>query len=383
MRVFALSLALLLAFSVAQKVGVFFDGEIADYNALISHVGKLGNEVATHKIGELESKLIVDGSSAYDTICVIVPSESLSATAIAALEKHLDKHAGNMYLAFSHTVDMTVRRFLFSHFNVKAGTKEVTAFPRIHSGSPILPKKIDAEAVKYSGIAMFPQSFSGKFPLLYGDEVVGAIATQGHANNARVVLLGSTLPITNTGMADSPTRQFVAATLGWTMGYSGKLRIAGTTHSRVGASHGGYDDAGYAAGDYIEWGTTLEQFIDGRWEPFTPTDAQVELVCMDVWARETLAPSNTGLAATIRAPEKPGVYKFVLDYERVGYSRLHDEEQVQVRQPKDSFHPRFESQAWPYYGSVLAVSFMFVAFVALYLNSAPVSKKVEEDKKDN
>lgn len=67
---------------------------------------------------------------------------------------------------------------------------------------------------------------------------------------------------------------------------------------------------------------------------------QVELVMLDPYVRAPLAADGNGtFTARFRAPDVYGVFKWVLDYQRRGLSRLHVTETVPIR---PYFHNEYE-----------------------------------------
>ena len=72
--------------------------------------------------------------------------------------------------------------------------------------------------------------------------------------------------------------------------------------------------------------------------------------------------------ASFRAPDRHGVFKFVVDWKRrTGESYLSSSTTVPVVPPRHDEYPRFLSAAWPYYAGALSTSAAFVLFVALWL----------------
>lgn len=62
------------------------------------------------------------------------------------------------------------------------------------------------------------------------------------------------------------------------------------------------------------------------------------------------------------APDVYGVFKFVVDYNRVGYSYIHFEEQVPIRPYRHDEYERFIVAAYPYYASIFSTMGAFFLF---------------------
>jgi oligosaccharyltransferase complex subunit beta len=73
-------------------------------------------------------------------------------------------------------------------------------------------------------------------------------------------------------------------------------------------------------------------------------------------------------SAQVRIPDVYGVFKWVLNYHRPGYSWVELSETVPVRPYKHSEYERFITQAYPYYASAMAMmcGFFGLGFVFLY-----------------
>ena len=73
-------------------------------------------------------------------------------------------------------------------------------------------------------------------------------------------------------------------------------------------------------------------------------------------------------SAHIHVPDVYGVFKFVVDYHRPGYSAIFLSEQLPVRPFRHDEYERFIVSAYPYYASAgsLMVAFLLLDFVLLY-----------------
>ena len=64
--------------------------------------------------------------------------------------------------------------------------------------------------------------------------------------------------------------------------------------------------------------------------PFNGTDVQLEFVRIDPFVRTTLKNKNGQLEAQFLVPDTYGIYKFIIDYNRVGYTHLFSATQVEM-----------------------------------------------------
>jgi oligosaccharyltransferase complex subunit beta len=96
---------------------------------------------------------------------------------------------------------------------------------------------------------------------------------------------------------------------------------------------------------------------------------QLEFTMLDPHIRTALLPSSKPGQYTVqfRAPDRHGVFKFVVDYRRKGLTRLHATTTVPVVPPRHDGYPRFLSAAWPYYVGAMSTSVGFFLFSAMWL----------------
>jgi oligosaccharyltransferase complex subunit beta len=91
---------------------------------------------------------------------------------------------------------------------------------------------------------------------------------------------------------------------------------------------------------------------------------------LDPHVRTALRPvsGQPGLyRASFRVPDRHGVFKFILDYRRRGWTSLQASMTVPVVPPRHDGYPRFLSAAWPYYTGAISTSVGFLIFAALWL----------------
>lgn len=88
-------------------------------------------------------------------------------------------------------------------------------------------------------------------------------------------------------------------------------------------------------------------------------------------------------SVTFRAPDRHGVFKFVVDWKRKGFviflviignssflcrwTYLFSSTTVPVVPPRHDGYPRFLSAAWPYYAGAISTSVAFFLFSAIWL----------------
>lgn len=138
------------------------------------------------------------------------------------------------------------------------------------------------------------------------------------------------------------------------------------------------------------------------WTPYSGiSDLQLEFTMLDPHLRISLPPvSDTPgeYSVTFRAPDRHGVFKFVIDHRRKGcvllsrrsvsvlttdcescrWSTLQSSTMVPVVPPRHDEYPRFLSAAWPYYAGAISTSVGFLLFSLLWLAGGEKAKMKKE-----
>jgi len=167
----------------------------------------------------------------------------------------------------------------------------------------------------------------------------------------------------------SGNEQFTIELSKWNFQERGRLRASQLTHKLVG-SHV-VNPKTYRIKDQVEFSVLIEEY-DGeqqKWVPFTKNDVQLEFTMIDPYVRTTLKHRGQGVHGTqFTLPDVYGVFKFVINYRRLGYTTLEISEQVSVVPFRHNDYERFIGAAYPYYLSAFAVmgGFYIFGFAFLY-----------------
>ncbi|KAI8999107.1 Dolichyl-diphosphooligosaccharide-protein glycosyltransferase subunit [Trametes punicea] len=168
----------------------------------------------------------------------------------------------------------------------------------------------------------------------------------------------------------SGNRQFARDVTAWTFQESNVLRIDSVEHHRVNET---LPREKYTINDQVTYTAYISKYnpeLD-LWEPYSGIkDMQLEFTMLDPHVRTALppVPGEPGkYSVTFRVPDRHGVFKFVVDYKRKGFTYLESTTVVPVVPPRHDEYPRFLSAAWPYYVGAFSTSAAFVIFVALWL----------------
>ncbi|KAJ7623339.1 oligosaccharyl transferase beta subunit [Roridomyces roridus] len=177
-------------------------------------------------------------------------------------------------------------------------------------------------------------------------------------------------------------KQFARDVAAWTFQESRVLRIDSTTHHLV---NGTTPLEQYTINDQIVYTAQISHYNakTSKWEPYSGiTDMQLEFTMLDPHVRTALLPvagSPGTYSVTFRAPDRHGVFKFVINHKRKGWTHLFSSTTVPVVPPRHDGYPRFLSAAWPYYAGAISTSVGFFVFSAAWLaGESRESKKAKK-----
>ena len=261
--------------------------------------------------------------------------------------------------------------------------------------------------ILYKGIGMDldPQN-KYVFPILSGDKnsysvskSTGEVYSNGEhiklvngyqaRNNRRIVLLGSTdicsdkfyyLSMTeeNKSMLDSPNAVFCQDLLNWNFQRTGILKFENVKHN----NNEGKTLETYRIKDYLEYYIDILEYDykTNSWKNYESDDIQLSFIMMNPYYINQLRRlhNKPTYYAKFRAPEKHGVFKFIVDYHRTGYSYIFSSTKIPLRPFYHNEFPRFIPCAYPYYLSVFVILGAFILFSILFLyGKENVKSKIE------
>ncbi|KAK7030631.1 oligosaccharyl transferase beta subunit [Favolaschia claudopus] len=168
----------------------------------------------------------------------------------------------------------------------------------------------------------------------------------------------------------SGNARFARDIAAWTFQESLVLRLDSTTHHLVNST---IPQEQYTTNDNLVFTAHISRFHPrtATWEPYSGIkDMQLEFTMLDPHIRTALpavAGSPGTYSTTFRAPDRHGVFKFVVDYKRQGWTHLQSSTTVALVPPRHDGYPRFLSAAWPYYAGAISTSVAFFIFSAAWL----------------
>jgi oligosaccharyltransferase complex subunit beta len=164
-------------------------------------------------------------------------------------------------------------------------------------------------------------------------------------------------------------RVLATALLRWTLKLQGVLKHEAPQHHRVGQQAPPAHST-YTVNDSITLEVRVLERQGSSWVPHQSDSLVAQYVMLDPFVRQPMAHEGDGrYSLTIRAPDVYGVFKWVVDYKRPGYTFLHFEEVMPLRPLRHDQYPRFLVQAYPYYFTLMSVSVAFFVTIAATLFS--------------
>lgn len=251
--------------------------------------------------------------------------------------------------------------------------------------------------ILYEGIGMDldPQN-KYIFPILKADDTsysintqTGEVYTNGERiklvsgyqarNNRRVIISGSSnicsdklYYLSNIGeemdIAKSPNARFCKDLLNWNFQKTGVLKFENVRHNKK----DGNTASQYRIKDYLEYYIDIYEYdnINDSWKNYIADDLQLSFDMMNPYyinQMRRLSYDKPTYYAKFRAPDKHGVFKFNVDYHKVGYSYIFSSTKIPLRPFYHNEFPRFLPCAYPYYVTVFMSLFGFVLFTLLFL----------------
>ncbi|KIM87409.1 hypothetical protein PILCRDRAFT_275831 [Piloderma croceum F 1598] len=168
----------------------------------------------------------------------------------------------------------------------------------------------------------------------------------------------------------SGNAQFAQDITAWTFQETLALRIDSISHHKVNETS---PPEVYTTNDQAVFTAKISKYDvkTSSWQPYSGLkDLQLEFTMLDPHIRTILAPvsgSPGTYSVTFRVPDRHGVFKFVIDYKRKGWSTLQSSTTIPVVPPRHDGYPRFLSAAWPYYAGAISTSIGFVVFSTIFL----------------
>lgn len=401
---------------------------ITTHSLFFSHFEKINYDLEFKMIDEENIKLDYFGEKVYDSIILMIPSFTEEASkntelAISKIISHFDQGHNIMIFANEKVnsyirglsnefgidfddYDSSVKDSLYLHSHKKELNEDVLS---LKSNEIILSKAVTPLKniftypkgfILYEGIGLELDTHNSYlFSILKADdntysvdsnknvfynvgERVKLVAGYQGRNNKRVVVSGSLSMCSNkfyflsnndatTNPLNSPNAKFCQEFTNWNLEKTGVLKYDNVRHSLK----NGVMMETYKIKEELEFFIDIYEYdyISDTWKPYLTDDLQVEFLMMDPFYRlqlRMLSSSKPTYYVDFKAPDKWGVFKFNIDYNRIGYSYLHMMTKVPLRPYKHNEYARYLQRAYPYYTSVFITIVAFVLFSLVFLFSS-------------
>ncbi|XP_065655866.1 dolichyl-diphosphooligosaccharide--protein glycosyltransferase 48 kDa subunit [Hydra vulgaris] len=255
------------------------------------------------------------------------------------------------------------------------------------SDNPLVLEILTASSTAYS---YFPDEKITEYPMAVGKNTL-LIGGQQSRNNARVVFCGSLDFFSDKffmsgahNAADPNSKFFVQSgnmkvaldVAGWTFQSHGVIRVSEVNHHLVGETS---PPAAYIINQQVVYSIKIEELSHGKWIPFQAKDVQMEFFRIDPFIRTSLTPSKNGIfSVQFQLPDVYGVFKFKVEYDRIGYTYLFSSTQVSVRPKQHTQYERFIVSAYPYYASAFSMMIGICIFSVVFLHNKDNQKVKDE-----
>jgi len=253
------------------------------------------------------------------------------------------------------------------------------------SENPLVYPILRASSTSYS---YNPDQAVTDYPLGVGKNLLLIAGLQAR-NNARVVLSGSidffsdnfwSSAVHKSGdlkTHEKAGNEDVAKSISlWAFKHSGVLRYGNVQHHLAKTKTIPKE---YTITEDVEYSIDIEELKNGKWVPLEADDVQLEFIRIDPFVRTALKRSGKRFSTLFKLPDVYGVFKFSVDFNRIGYTFMSSVTQVSVRPFTHLQYERFIPCAFPYYASAFSmmVGVVLFSFVFLYYKD-PSSKPKSE-----
>ncbi|KAK3213649.1 hypothetical protein GRF29_28g509623 [Pseudopithomyces chartarum] len=243
-------------------------------------------------------------------------------------------------------------------------------------------------------------------PFATGEQLNIVSAMQAH-NSARLTVLGSAELLQNKWFSEKATlngqavktanREFAQKVTAWTFKETGVIKVGKLIHYldegaskklNTSVSVPEHNPKIYRIKEDVAFQVEVSEYENDHLAPFVPAqnDAlQLEFSMLSPFHRLNLTPlsqtaNSTIFGVSFRTPDQHGIFNFRINYRRPFLTGLDEKRQVTVRHFAHDEWPRSWqiSGAWVWIGGIWVTVIGWVAFVALWLYSAPTEKSIKK-----
>lgn len=318
----------------------FFDSGRNIFIGLDESSKSFGRELLKEFGAELfPSKMVVYGGDKGNTKV----SDKLEAQGVS--------YSSNVFASVKKTVANVSSQVVYQGTGIALDTSNEHVFPILKGDDSMYAVNPDANK----------KGKTGSFKVAGAD--IALVAGYQSRYNQRVVMAGSvkmcsddfiSATLKSAGNYESSANfELCLSLIKWNFQQKSVVKIENFSHSLVDKSlvdSGRQQLQEYKLKDEIEVSCDIYEKVNGKWVPFSANDVQLEFIMLDPYVRVTME-NNSGSKYTTKfnVPDHNGVYKFSLDYNRYGLTRLLYTEIAPVRVLNHDEFPTFLPSAYPYY----------------------------------
>ena len=400
------------------------------FDSLVHRRHRLVFKSISDEAVELESY----GKPLYNNVVILdAKVEDFGGFELSDLENFVETHAGNVLVAVDKDAGHAIRQFIrtcgftlppkgfevIDHFAYESisnnlvdgvvdgdsGTNTIHAIVR--GGKTVLPQSSTADSkVLFKGVNLIfkkatrivsgtPFAVMRALRTTYSanpEKSVMSVESQNTGkrmvlvgglqamNNARVIIAGSYAMFENAYTRNN--KAFLSSTSAWNFHETGVLRAHSAHHQLVkrddfvvpqNASKHHFLSHGYRVNDAIMYSIVMEEYVylENSWIPFTADDLKLEILLVDIVRQIKLNHMGKGqYTTTFSLPEKPGVYKLQVTYNRSPSMTVVDNIQMITVRPKRTHeYDTFVQLCYPYFLSIVVLQMGWCLFGINFWNS--------------
>jgi len=389
------------------------------YSQFLRDLKNRGHELVFKVASDPSIALNHYGVFQYDNLILLSPqSKKLGELGGKSILKHVDS-GRNVLIAFGDQTSKMlknvashlgvefkpgkVKDHVFVNLNINDNQNRTHITTRAAFGHPVNGKLKNPIAYR-GGAITFKSKTQFGYHLLSGEDSsynknlqgkeVGLVSVIQLRNNARVTFVGSLEMLSNkygfmnvevNGVkSGTDNRKFVNQMVSWAFKERGHIRTRDAKHYLLEEQDPTMNPNRYTIKQRVRYQVYIDEYDSETqdWKPYKADDVQFQLVRLDPFIRTTLQTDGDGLFyLEFTLPDHYGIFKFMVDYRRQGYTYLYAETMASVRPLRMDQHPRFLISAYPYYAAMISMmigSFTF-GFLFLYAKTPEMTKDVKVD----
>ncbi|CAG8212024.1 unnamed protein product [Penicillium salamii] len=364
----------------------------------------------------LTPKHIVDFMNKDGNILLALSGKASTSSAVSSLLLELDIHLANdrsavvidhfnydtLSAAEKHDV-LVLQRPGPLRTDVKAffDGEGVLALPRV------APQTLGGESTLLAPILSAPATAYSYNPkegvpapedILATGSQLNIVSSMQARNSARFTVLGSvesledkwfSASVKTPSGTETPTvnREFAKQLTAWTFKETGVLKVEKVEH-RLATEGSELNPSIYRIKNETVYKIEVSEYVYDKWVPFElPADdeLQLEFTMLSPFHRLPLKPigrteTSTVFSAQFVTPDQHGIFSFRVNYKRPFFTAIEEKHEVTVRHFAHDEYPRswVITGGWVWIAGLWAVIGGFLAFVVVWLYSAPVADKLKK-----